>query len=459
MDWLREEPRMITMDTNVFNFQSGTGTAFEIGRGNNKSSWYVQDTKLSSDSEWTSWLDSRSNADFHSQTDGIRLILIERAEGKRHDPMLAARLPFSQGTFDKITKELFVHSSIARVINRNTTAHCSRQLDAWGSSAPGAIVYNCRTAASWANDVALSVSYFPNRRFTYAVMYGCPNHIASMVMSRLSKCELNTFHPLTLPILLADVERNRQVDMVQDYVGKLTQRVVDVGNSIKVSKYTSQCSNVDTEKSETGEFTPTGDLASIFDWLEMSHIRNGLNNWKVQLQVLVRHLAELESAQNEGIAETEADDISQSMRSQGVRIKERLTQIINEYDEKNRECSTVIDGMTFATQTEWNQIARADTKTNLAISGSTMEISKATQRDGNQMRSMALLTMIFLPGTFVATLFSMSFFDWKLKDGDMLSPYIWIYAVVTLSLTITTIGVWHHCTGRTRAEKPDISPL
>lgn len=47
-------------------------------------------------------------------------------------------------------------------------------------------------------------------------------------------------------------------------------------------------------------------------------------------------------------------------------------------------------------------IGRKDTKTNLTISKSNLEIAKATKRDGNRMRSIAVLTMIFLPATFVA---------------------------------------------------------
>lgn len=44
---------------------------------------------------------------------------------------------------------------------------------------------------------------------------------------------------------------------------------------------------------------------------------------------------------------------------------------------------------------EWNEIGRGDTLTNL-------DIAKATRNDGKQMRSIAMLTMIFLPATSVA---------------------------------------------------------
>ncbi|XXH01035.1 hypothetical protein Hte_007386 [Hypoxylon texense] len=252
--------------------------------------------------------------------------------------------------------------------------------------------------------------------------------------------------------MVADIERNRHVDMVADYSSKLMQRVLDMGRAIPASTSTRRSGNSEPEKPDIGYFNLPKDLDSVMDWLEMRHIRNGLENWKTELRKLLQHIAELGRVHYDAM-ETPTDDVAQDMRRQGVRIYERLTQIINEYDGKIRECSRVIDGLSFATQVEWNQIARVDTNTNLEISSSTMEISKATQKDGSQMRSIALLTMIFLPGTFVATLFSMSFFDWKLNGGIIMSPYIWIYAVVTFVLTTMTIGTWYYCTGRAHSGK------
>jgi hypothetical protein len=43
----------------------------------------------------------------------------------------------------------------------------------------------------------------------------------------------------------------------------------------------------------------------------------------------------------------------------------------------------------------WNQIGYRDSQTNL-------EIARDTRQDSNQMRSIAFLTMFFLPATFIA---------------------------------------------------------
>ena len=59
------------------------------------------------------------------------------------------------------------------------------------------------------------------------------------------------------------------------------------------------------------------------------------------------------------------------------------------------------------------------------------------------MKSIAAVTVTFLPGTFVAALFSMPLFEWNaVSDGIVVSKRFWVYWVVTVPLTILTLVVW-----------------
>ncbi|KAF3765540.1 hypothetical protein M406DRAFT_355963 [Cryphonectria parasitica EP155] len=121
------------------------------------------------------------------------------------------------------------------------------------------------------------------------------------------------------------------------------------------------------------------------------------------------------------------------MRRAGRKIIGRLQAIIDEYDDKIRDCSMRLDGMAMATQ--W-----AQGETNV-------EIALATGRDSKHMRSIAIVTMIFLPGTFFASVFSMSFFSWFNNSGSsqvQVSSYIWVYITVTVVCTVLTIGLWYY---------------
>jgi hypothetical protein len=59
------------------------------------------------------------------------------------------------------------------------------------------------------------------------------------------------------------------------------------------------------------------------------------------------------------------------------------------------------------------------------------------------MRVIAAVTLLFLPGTFVATLFSASFWDFSPgNQGAMVSPWVWLYWVVTAGLTAAVLCIW-----------------
>jgi len=61
------------------------------------------------------------------------------------------------------------------------------------------------------------------------------------------------------------------------------------------------------------------------------------------------------------------------------------------------------------------------------------------------MKILAFITTLYLPGTFVATLFSMSMFNWQQDgsggvEGSTISNHFWIYWAVMAPLTILTFG-------------------
>ncbi|KAI4271694.1 MAG: hypothetical protein LQ337_005830 [Flavoplaca oasis] len=91
-----------------------------------------------------------------------------------------------------------------------------------------------------------------------------------------------------------------------------------------------------------------------------------------------------------------------------------------------------------------NLIAQNDSRTNIAIADASRRIAFETRRDSDAMKTIAALTMIFLPGTFVATLFGMVFFTVDTSSGSrfQVNPLWWIYLAVTIPLTMITIGLW-----------------
>ncbi|KAF2104874.1 hypothetical protein NA57DRAFT_71077 [Rhizodiscina lignyota] len=84
-------------------------------------------------------------------------------------------------------------------------------------------------------------------------------------------------------------------------------------------------------------------------------------------------------------------------------------------------------------------ITQEDTKASLAIAQESKALAEAAKRDSDSMKSLSLVSMIFLPSTAVASIFAMPFFDW---DRNGVNDNFWIYWVTVIPLTILTLLIW-----------------
>ncbi|OCT47604.1 hypothetical protein CLCR_03684 [Cladophialophora carrionii] len=73
------------------------------------------------------------------------------------------------------------------------------------------------------------------------------------------------------------------------------------------------------------------------------------------------------------------------------------------------------------------------------------EIGSSAKQDSISMATFTFIAAIFLPPTFVATLFSMGMFDWSDGDGGdgHLSDSFWVFWALAVPLTATTILCWY----------------
>jgi len=215
-------------------------------------------------------------------------------------------------------------------------------------------VYNCRSANTWKDDLALTVTYFPHSRLTFGILFGCTVAIEKQVLNRIANAKENAFYPLVLPGIFAELERTRMVDVVEATIDEIEGAIFEL-DSGTASK--------ETSLETSGNDHPGGArYVRRTVWLNTTFLRSRLQIWRTQLQKMVEHVNELSSTDfgscnelfNTGsedgyYREHKGVDNSQMMRT-GVMIKDRLGALIEEYDEKIEECSMRVDGMTIATQ-------------------------------------------------------------------------------------------------------------
>ena len=168
-------------------------------------------------------------------------------------------------------------------------------------------------------DLAMTVAGHLHASFTRAVMFGCKPLDTRDFEARLRSAGPALLHPMLLPGIFAEIQRKRDVDAVNSNVTKMLQYISNLGLGISMSK----------DQSNT----------LLKHWIDIGYLSSCIETWKAQLLKMAAHIDELENL----LGQRNADFVVQ-----GNRIKERLLDIITEYEELRRKCAIVVDGTSLA---------------------------------------------------------------------------------------------------------------
>ncbi|KAL4804736.1 hypothetical protein BDV18DRAFT_142408 [Aspergillus unguis] len=87
---------------------------------------------------------------------------------------------------------------------------------------------------------------------------------------------------------------------------------------------------------------------------------------------------------------------------------------------------------------------RHQNEINLAFNLVSQGFGRDARSDSNMMKTVAVVSMVYLPGTFVSGLFGTNFFSFQADPGNtwLMAKEFWLYWAVTLPLTLLTMVVW-----------------
>jgi Mg2+ and Co2+ transporter CorA len=72
-------------------------------------------------------------------------------------------------------------------------------------------------------------------------------------------------------------------------------------------------------------------------------------------------------------------------------------------------------------------------------------MGERARQDNNNMKLIAVVGLVYLPGTFVSSLFGMNFFSFDEENGQQrwgISRNFWLYWAITVPLTLCTMVIW-----------------
>jgi hypothetical protein len=90
----------------------------------------------------------------------------------------------------------------------------------------------------------------------------------------------------------------------------------------------------------------------------------------------------------------------------------------------------------------YNIIAQKESKLNFQMAGEQRKIAHASKRDSAAMKWISLIGAVFLPGAYLASVFSMTFFNFQ-GTGPAVTSSFWIYWAVDIPITIIIVAVWY----------------
>lgn len=102
--------------------------------------------------------------------------------------------------------------------------------------------------------------------------------------------------------------------------------------------------------------------------------------------------------------------------------------------------------LNIATAAASREIAEISLRHNTAMKDmaeDSRNVAILTRKDSTDMRIIAVVTLMFLPGTFMATLFSSGFFNFlPSHSNQVVSKWIWLYFVLTGVTTLVVFLAW-----------------
>ncbi|KAI0480678.1 hypothetical protein GGR56DRAFT_627105 [Xylariaceae sp. FL0804] len=276
-------------------------------------------------------------------------------------------------------------------------------------------------------EIMLSYSY--KTHITTGYVKGTSSSDISASLEHLKACQREVGHPLLLPIIILSHDLATKSDIRQrqarDWLRKL-ENAITMRNEIE-------------EKEVYTDFDVDGinrDLVECHSQVL----------WK-RPQAYQEIVKELKEAMAKFIEYVDEETNNKTMRALHNSMSARLDFYRVKLVGMEHYIHTTLERLHIQRQALYNIMAQKESKLNLEMAIQQKRLAHASKRDSTAMKTLSLLGAIFLPGTFLASVFSMTFFNFNVGDGGSgkgaeVSQELWIYFVITIPLTVVIVGSW-----------------
>ncbi|KPM42749.1 hypothetical protein AK830_g3773 [Neonectria ditissima] len=302
----------------------------------------------------------------------------------------------------------------------------------------------------------MMLSYSFNTNITTGFVKGTPSSDIERALLHVKSCAAQVGHPMLLPAIILSYDLSPANDQKQrdarDWLRRL-ENAVSLRNEVE----------------EHEQYFQDG-LMEV-DGLNRDLVEcHGHVMWK-RPQAYLALAKEMEKAMdnfglkwNVVVDDDAADPAERSHRKEIDKLHRSIVSRIDFYKVKltglENYIHTTLERLKVQREALYNIMSQREARLNLQIAGEQRRIAHASKRDSTAMKTLSLMGALFLPGTYLASVFSMTFFNFEdgacspyshvplstnaLRAGasPVVSVQVWIYFAVTIPVTALIVGAW-----------------
>ena len=337
------------------------------------------------------------------------------------DETTSASLPFSSHSFLFMARAFRLAGNIFSAILTGTPSYIP-------ATERGYSTITMRTPLSNSNNWTLALAWDHATFEIRGIIHGFQKRELEALLSSLAEFETRFTHPLLMPVILCELLTESDSTAIKRHASSLYQ--VEIRTVyMRVEKTGRPGIKGRGEKLEEGVEDLTRSLNAIVSRLAFHEMRVTAN-------------AGLVAAILEQLAEGAGGD-KDTWEDFGIPLRSRLEALQHEHRALLLEVACNQKIAAGQLQIVYNLIAQRDALENLRQASTSTAIARLTKEDGFAMRTIAFLTITFLPATAVSSLFSMGMFDWQAdSDAPVVSARFWVYWAVAVPLTLVVLALW-----------------
>ncbi|KAK8122930.1 hypothetical protein PG984_011600 [Apiospora sp. TS-2023a] len=269
------------------------------------------------------------------------------------------------------------------------------------------------------------LSYSFATRVTSGFLKGTKNANLGEIISQLKGCASPAHHPLLLPILMLCQELGASNDEKQKEIrnGIRELDMTLTGNYRGVPAAAGHISHGDLTLDKISQ--RIADYQAKVNWKRPQAWRNALGKIKDA---------------TEWVCENGNDPFS-DIGKLHISMMDRLRFYNIKLDGLENYAHVSLARLDNLRQVTNGLISQVESRLNAEIAIQQHILANASKRDSASMKTLTMLGAVFLPGTFLSSMFSMPFFEFHDMSGPV-SRSLWIYIVLTVPLTGLVVLIW-----------------